>query len=1036
MKKVLLCLVLTIMSAYAVMAQSRTVTGQVTSSDEPEGIPGASISIKGTTTGTVTDIDGRYSINVPGESAVLVYSFVGFRPVEMTVGNRSTIDVTMEPDVRVLSEVVVTAQNIERNEKSLGYTVQSVKGDVIAQRSEPNVLNTLQGRVAGVNIGSASGSPGASTNINIRGITSFTGSNQPLIVVDGIIFSNDTDNTQNTLFGSQPGNRLNDIAPETIESINILKGPAASVLYGSRASAGAIIITTKSGSGLEGKTEVTVTSSFNMQDPINYAPLQNNYGQGTTNNFVPTSTASWGPRFGTPGFNTVTNTQGELVPYQLYPNHFDLFFQQGTIFQNGVSIASGTADDNYVLSINSTNQEGIIPETGFDRYNVQVGGNKKLQNGIDVGGSITYVKSKQRSGTAGNGGSAMGQITRIPRSYDFGGTPFQNELGEPIYYNPPNTHPLWSTQNEIFDSNVDRMFGNLTVGYDFTDWLNVTYRVTADTYTDRRKEILRIGASRNPQGRLTDDMVFRSELNGDLLISMNKSDLFFVEGLNANLLLGQNINQRDYQNTRVVGEGLNIFGFDNVSNAGVFTNSLEENTRRRLIGHYAQLNFEYRDYLFLELSGRVDQSSTLPANNNTYFYPSVALSFVPTDLFDLQSDVLSQIKIKANAARVGRDADPYLLTSLFAQASYGNNLAQINFPLSVGGANVPGFFPQNRIGSMDLAPEFVTNYEVGAIFSLFDYRLEVDVLYFNTVSTNQIFNVAVSPSSGFDNRTTNIGEMVNQGIEATLRALVVESGQFTWESELNFTRIRNEVRSIAEGVDNSTITGNSFLGIAPSIAVGYPYGVIISTKNPRNEAGELLINPATGGFAPGVPGQVIANQQPDWIAGLSNTFRYGNFTLSTLLDARVGGELYSFGQVDLRSGGHIDYTGVDRHMPRILPGVIANGDGTYRPNNIQIPAQTYFGSLGGLASEGAVFDATVYRLRELALNYNLPAALLSNTPFGQASIGVSARNLLFFAPGFPADPEVNTQGAGNIQGMDLSGPPQVRNYGVNLRFTL
>lgn len=1036
MKKVLLGLLVTIFSVCAAVAQSRTITGQVTSSSEPEGIPGVSISIKGTTTGTVTDIDGQYSISVPSTSTVLVFSFVGFERQEVTVGNRTTVDVVLSPDVQILSEIVVTAQNIERNEKSLGYTVQSVSGDVIAQRSEPNVLNTLQGRVAGVNIGSSSGTPGASTNINIRGITSFTGSNQPLIVVDGIIFSNNTDNTQNTLFGSQPGNRLNDIAPETIESINILKGPAASVLYGSRASAGAILITTKTGSGLNGKTELTVTSSFNVQDPINYASLQSEYGQGTTNNFVPTSTNSWGPRFGAPGFNTVVNTQGETVPYRPYPNHFDIFFRQGRVLQNGVSIASGTSDNNFILSVNATNQEGIIPETGFDRYNVQLGGNKKLQNGIDVGGSITYVKSKQRNGTAGNGGSAMGQITRIPRSYDFGGAPIENELGEPIYYNPPNTHPFWSTQNETFDSNVDRMFGNLTIGYDFADWLNVTYRVTADTYTDRRKQISRIGASRNPQGRIADDMVFRSELNGDLLIRMNKDAVFGVEGFNVNALLGQNINQRDFQNTRVVGEGLNIFGFDNISNASVFTNSLENRSRRRLIGHYAQLNFDFKNYLFLELSGRVDQSSTLPTNNNTYFYPSVALSFVPTDLFDLQSDVLSQIKIKANAARVGRDADPYLLTTLFSQASYGNNLAQINFPLSVGGANIPGFVPQTRIGSQNLAPEFVTNYEVGTVISLFDFRVELDVLYFNTSSTNQIFDVAISPSTGYDNRTTNIGEMVNQGVEATLRALVVESSDFTWESELNFTRIRNEVVSIAPDVENSTIPGNSFLGIAPSIAVGHPYGVIISTKFPRNEAGELLINPVTGTFAPGVPGEVISNPQPDWIAGFSNTFTYRSFTLSTLLDARVGGQLYSFGQVDLRSAGHIDYTGVDRDMPRILPGVIDNGDGTYRPNNIQLPAQTYFGALGGLASEGAVFDATVFRLREVALNYNLPSTLLQNTPFGQASIGVSARNLLFFAPGFPADPEVNTQGAGNIQGMDLSGPPQVRNYGVNLRFTL
>ncbi len=1035
MRKVLLGFCFVFITSMGVWAQSQTVSGRVTSADEPEGIPGVSVSVKGTTVGTVTDLDGSYTVSIPENASVLVFSFVGFRTQEVPVGNRTEINVVLEADVRVLSEVVVTAQNIERNEKSLGYNVQSVRGDVISQRSEPNILNTLQGRVAGVNIGSASGSPGASTNINIRGITSFTGSNQPLLVVDGIIMSNDTDNTQNTLFGSQPSNRLGDIAPEMIESINILKGPAASVLYGSRASSGAIIITTKSGKGLQDKTEVTVTSSFNVQDPIHYASLQNDYGQGTTNNYVSTSTASWGPRFGTPGFETVVNTQGEEVPYRLYPNHFDLFFNQGRIWQNGVTLASGSENDNYILGINTTNQEGIVPNTGFDRYNVQLGGNKKLNNGVQIGGNITYVKTKQRNGTAGNGGSAMGQITRIPRSYDFGGTQWQDELGAPIYYNPPSTHPFWSTENEMFDSNVDRVFGNFTVGYDIADWLNVTYRVTADTYTDRRKQTLRIGAARNPQGQIREDMLFRSEINGDLLITMNKSDLFGT-GINGNLLLGQNINQRDFQQISVTGDQLTIFGFDNVSNAAVFTNSFESRNRRRLIGHYAQLNLDYNDYLFLELSGRVDQSSTLPSDNNAYFYPSAAVSFVPTDLFDLQSSVLSQIKLKGNVARVGRDATPYLLATLFGQASYGNNLAQINFPLSVGGANIPGFFPQSRIGSMNLAPEFVDNYEVGMVLGLFDYRLELDFTLYNMVSTSQIFDVAISPATGFNTRTTNIGRMINKGIESTLRALIVDGNDFSWDATLNFTLIRNEVVEIAPDVDNSTIEGNSFLGIAPSIAVGHPYGVIISTAFPRNDNGDLLINPATGGFAPGVPGQVIANQQPDFVVGLANTLRYKNFTLDVLLDAQVGGELYSFGQVDLRSGGHIDYTGVDRDMPRILPGVIANGDGTYRPNNIQVPAQTYFAGLGGLASEGAVFDASVYRVRELALNYSLPANLLGNTPFGSASIGVSARNLFFFAPGFPADPEVNTQGAGNIQGMDLSGPPQVRNYGVNLRFTL
>ncbi|SMD41879.1 TonB-linked outer membrane protein, SusC/RagA family [Aquiflexum balticum DSM 16537] len=1035
MKKVLLGFALTLITVFSVVAQSRTVTGRVTSADEPDGVPGVNVQVKGTAAGSVTDLDGNFSVNVPSGSNTLVFSFVGYRTQEMLIDGRSILDVVMQPDISALSEVVVTAQGIERDERSLGYSLQSIKGDALSQKSEPNLLNALQGKVAGVTIGGSSGGAGTSTNINIRGITSFTGSNQPLIVVDGIIFSNDTDNTQTGVFGSQPGNRLNDIAPESIQSINILKGPAAAVLYGSRASAGAIIITTKSGRGLSDKTEITVTSSLNLQDPIDYAPLQNDYGQGTQNNFVPTTTASWGPRFGTPGFDTVVNTQGETVPYRAFPNHFREFFQTGRIFQNGINIASGNADENYVLNLSSTNQEGIIPNTGFDRYSVQVGGNKKLQNGVKVGGTMTYVKSKQRAGTAGNGGSALGQMTRIPRSFDFSGRPFQDELGRSIYYNPAQNHPLWSAENELFDLNVDRIFGNLNVGYDFTDWLNVTYRATADTYTDRRKQTLRIGAARAPQGQLDEDVLFRSELNGDLMITMRKANLF-AEGINANLLLGQNINQRDFQNVGVVGESLTIPGFDNVSNASVFTNSSESKSRRRLIGYYAQLSLDYNDYLFLELSGRVDQSSTLPTTSNAYFYPSIAASFVPTDAFNIQSDILSYAKVRASAARVGRDADPYLLQSVLVSAGYGNNVASINFPISVAGGSIPGFTPAGRIGSFELTPEFVTAYEVGLNLGLFNNRFGLDLAYFNTVSTNQIFNVAVSPSTGFDTRTTNIGEMTNKGIEAVLSSTIFKRGDFTWDANLNFTRIRNEVVSIAEGVDNSGIPPGGFIGITSSIAVGQPYGVVISTAFPRNENGDLLVNPTTGAYAPGVPNSVIANVQPDWLAGLANTFTYKNLTFYALIDARYGGQLYSFNQVDLRTGGHIDYTGVDRDQPRILPGVIANGDGTYRPNNIQVPAQTYYGSLGGLASEGAVFDATVYRLREVSLSYSIPARVLRSTPFGQASFGVSARNLFFFAPGFPADPEVNTQGAGNIQGMDLSGAPQTRNYGVNLRFTL
>jgi outer membrane receptor protein involved in Fe transport len=453
------------------------------------------------------------------------------------------------------------------------------------------------------------------------------------------------------------------------------------------------------------------------------------------------------------------------------------------------------------------------------------------------------------------------------------------------------------------------------------------------------------------------------------------------------------------------------------------------------LGYYGQISLNYKDYAFIELSGRADQSSTLPKESNTYFYPSVNVSFVPTDAFGIQSDILSYIKLKGSATKVGRDANPYLLNSVYVSAGYGNNTANITFPISVGGASIPGFAPSNRIGSNKLTPEFTTSYEGGVNLGLFKNRFGAEVNYFYSVSSNQIFNVAVSTSSGYNTRTTNVGEMTNKGIELVLSATPVQTGQFKWDISLNYTRIRNMVNEISPGVESAAITGNAFTGINPSIKVGEPYGVIIGTALARNDAGDRLVNPLTGNYVPGIANSVIANPQPDWLAGITNTFSYKGINLSILVDTRQGGDLYSFPMIDMRSNGMLAITGIDRDQPRILEGVIDNGDGTFRPNNIQTSAQNYWAALGGLASESAVFDATIYRLREIVLGYSLPKAMLAKTPFGDINLSVSGRNLWFYAPHFPGDPEINTQGAGNIQGLDLNGPPNVRNYGVNLRVT-
>ncbi len=1023
-------------------AQERVVSGTVKGADDGSPLPGVNVVLKGTTNGTVSDTNGAFKLNVPADGGTLVFSFIGMQTQEVAIGDRSIVDASMASDVTQLSELVVTAQGLERDQRSLGYTVQAVSGAQLTQKSEPNVLNSLQGKVAGVNIVGASGVPGASTNINIRGITSFTGSNQPLVVVDGIIFSNQVDNGPNsTVFGTQPSNRLSDVNPDNIESLTVLKGPAAAILYGSRASAGAIVITTKSGKNLKDKTSVTISSSYNLQNVYGLPKYQNDYGQGTTNDFNNTSANSWGPKFGT-GITQVTRKQGDVVPYQAYPNNEKDWFQQGQILQNTISVASGKGDNNYILSVGNMDQVGVVPNTRFGRTSVQFGGNAKLANGLKVSSNLTYSMTTQRGQPQGNGGSAIGNITRIPRSYDLNGQPYEDALGRSIYFSTTQNHPTWSTQHEVNDSRVDRIFGNFSLGYDITPWLTATYRVTGDVFTNNSVYKGAITSNRNPTGQIIQDQVFRAELNGDLLINARKENIF-MQGLNANLLLGQNTNQRYQYNPTYTSTTLSLPGFFDPSNGTVFNYAGLGTTKQRLLGYYGQLSLNYNEWLFVEFSGRVDQSSTLPKNKNTYFYPGANVALVLTDALDIKSNLLSYVKIKASAAKVGRDANPYLLNSVYVSQGFGNNVASVTFPMTIGSTALAGFTPSTRIGSNTLGPEFVTSYEAGINVGLFQNRIGFDVNYFDTQSTNQIFNVAISPSTGYDTRTTNVGKLSNKGWEVVLSATPVKVSDFKWDLAVNFTRIRNKVESITDGVTSSAIPGGAFVGITPSIVVGQPYGVIVSSALARSPDGQPLVNAASGQYVTPIANSVVSNPQPDWLMGVNNTFTYKNISMNVLVDTRQGGSIYSFGITDLKGNGELAITGKDRELPRILPGVIpvggtdANGQGIgpFIPNNIQIPAQTYWGALGGLASEAAAYNATVYRLREVSLGYKLPQKWFQSTFIGDINVSVSGRNLWFYAPYFPADPEVNTQGAGNIQGLDLSGAPNVRNYGVNVKIT-
>lgn len=1011
----------------------KTITGVVTS--EETGNPVVNANVTGGRAGTSTDASGKYSISVANNVNQLNFSSVGFVQQTIAIGGQSTINIRLKKQDVELKEVVVTALGIVRDKRSLSYATQNLKADQIADRGSVNLINALQGKISGVSITGASGAAGASTNINIRGITSFNGNNQPLFVVDGIPISNDVDRTSNSLFDSQPANRALDIDPSNVESVNILKGPAASVLYGSRASAGAIIITTKKGS-INGRTEIVVSSSYAVQDVIGLPKVQNEYGQGLGAVYNPTSTSSWGPRFD--AAPTVANgliVGGVTQKYQAYPNNILDFFEKGAIKDNSLSINGGDAKQNYIFSISNTSNDGILPNNSLKRTSLKFGANTVLRDKIKLGGSVTFSNTLQNGIVGGNGASALGVLAGMARSIDLtsyktNGT-YKNPDGSNNYLIPNVENPYFGAYENPTKSNVYRWLGNVNIGYDITKWLNVSYRLGLDTYTDRRKQVYAVTSIRNPAGQIIENSIFRSELNGDLIVTAQKKG-FLTQKLDVTAIAGQNVNQRKSQSVFLQGDGLVIPGFYNISNATTLTNgSFETNTTQRLLGYYAQLSLAYSNYLFLEMTGRVDQSSTLPKSNNTYFYPSVSAGFVFTDAFKIKSSVLTYGKIRGSVAKVGRDAPPYQLQNVYVSAAYGNNVAAFSFPLGT----TAGFGTSSRIAPVEpLTPEFTTSYEGGINLGFFKNRITFDFAMFDQRSKNQIINVALAPSTGYASKTTNIGELSNKGVEMLLTLNPINTRKFNWDISANYTRIRNKVISISPGITSFSITGNAFIGSIPSIKVDEPYGVILGGVIPRSPDGQRIINPATGLYQPTVAGQVLANPNADYSLGFTNNLRYKNFNLSVTCDFTKGGQILSFTSGLYKSRGVLDVTAVDRESPRILEGVILDPvSGKYIPNNIQISAQSYWQTLGGLQSEFNVYDATVFRMRELSIGYDLPA--FTKVVKGMR-FSLFARNVFYVAPNSIIDPEVNTQGAGNIRGLELQSAPNARTIGANLKITL
>jgi TonB-linked SusC/RagA family outer membrane protein len=1085
MRKAMMFLAVLAFLTGQVLAQSnRTITGKVTD-EKGAALAGVSVKVKGTNTGTTTDGTGDFRLTIPSAAKTLQISSLNFDAQEVPITSSTTYNVALTTSTKNLDEVVVTALGITKDRRTLGYATQVVKSEALVDKGDGSLLNALQGKIAGADITSAGGAAGASTTILLRGITSFTGNQGPLMVVDGIPISDNTDETTVGLYSNQPSNRLADLNLNNIESVNVLAGPAAAALYGSRASHGAIMITTKKGSGQKGVVNVTFTSSYTAKKVYGFPELQNKYGQGANGILNPVSENSYGPAFSsTPSLvnglvlsataapvyvNGVWYGPGQTIPYQAYPNNIDSYFKTGAVFENNLSINSGDGKNFYNLSVGNSKESGILPNSEFNKTNVGFSGGTQFNDKLSAKISAGYFNTIQQGPTQGSNPSysSYASLYRMPRSIDF--DYYKNNYLTAGGYNnwiianvfnatvqdsvSARDNPYFGAFKNPIRSNVTRTIGNVTLGYDVRPWLNISYRAGVDAFTDRRKRIIAVGSANvvrsafntsqigTTTGGIMEDVIYRSEFNGDLMVSAKRSNVF-TKGLNATVLLGQNVLQQRFNWYNETGYGLAIPGFYNITNANNVSLSNENNSLKRLWGIYGQVSLAYNNYLFLELTGRQDHSSTLPKSKNAYFYPSVSASCVLSDAFGIKNDKLSFLKVRAAYARVGNDAPLYSLSNTYSSASVGNNVSSYSFPF----ATVSSFAINTVLGNPELTPEFTNTLDFGVNIGLLKNRLNIDATYYTTKSTDQIVTVGVPASTGYTNKIINVGSMTNKGVEITVSASPIRSKNFTWDVSGNFSMNRNKVTALAEGVSSFSFGGTSFSGLVPTIAVGEPFGVIRGGKFVTNAAGDRLIDSTTGLYKDYVTDVTVLDPNRNWISGLTNTFSYKGFSLSILLDYKDGGQFESFTFNQMRLTGSAKVT-EDREQPFILPGVIDMGGGKYRPNNIQITGQTYYnntfaaGSSTGAATsnEFAIFDASTFRVREVSLSYNLKASLIGTKVFKSARFTVYGRNLWYYAPNAPIDPELSTQGGGAtttssiVRGLELGSAPGTRNYGASLR---
>ncbi|MBS9464187.1 SusC/RagA family TonB-linked outer membrane protein [Flagellimonas sp. 389] len=1015
----------------ATFSFGQTITGSVV--DElGTPLPGVSILVLGTTNGTTTDFDGNYSI-MANSGDILEFSYLGMKTQTVTVGSASTLNITMQEDSQALDEVVVTAFGITQEKKALGYAVQSVDAKSITETRQANAVSALQGRVAGVQITNSGGAPGQSARIIIRGINSLDpeADNQPLFVVDGVPIDNSTVESGAFNGSSTPRgltNRAADINPADIESMSILKGAAATALYGVRAANGAVIITTKKGQ--VGQIRVNLNTSVGFEELNRLPELQDQFGQGFSGEYQPDS--FW-PAWGAP-----ISEVAQTVPGHKYQDNWNRAFNTGVQTDHSLSISGGSENVTFYGSLGRFKQEGIIPFSDWDRTSAKLSGTVKLSEKFDFSGSVNYTNS---------GGNRVPHDRFMERMMYWAETQDVRD-----YINPDgtmrtygNTNPIYDARFSTYKDDVNRIIGNLNLNYKPTDWLTLSYRLGVDTYNDSRTEITPgprgIDGERplSSTGFIEETRINSRDLTSNFYITLKKK---FSEDWNTTLRLGNDIFERRFDRVTLRGEDFVIPEFFNLSNTRQNFNSQGESIRR-LVGFYGDLQINYKDYLFLNITGRNDISSTLPKDNNSFFYPSFNLGYVFSDHLEMPS-WFTFGKLRGSWAQVGKDTNPHVLGAFFVSPD--------QFPLN----GQVGFSRDSEFGDPGLKPELNTSLEFGVQLAFFDSRLDLDVTYYKNNAEDQIIPVPISDATGFSSFITNAGEIENSGFEVVIGADIIRGKDFQWTASANFSVNNNEIKSIREGIDE-ILVGSQFGYAGSTVSMrlieGEAYGNLYGTSYTRFGADEDAISLNRGlpiiigedGFPERNAEQLIlGNAVPKWIGGLRNEFNYKNFDLSFLIDFRADVEQYNQFDNFLAAFGIAEYT-TARNDFRVFDGVLEDGTANTQqvwlgqgtgPDGVDYGQGFWRNHYRGV-SENFVQDASFIKLRNITLGYTFDNKLLDKTPFSSFRISASANNIILYTPWDGFDPESFSAGAGgNAVGFTGLGFPGTQSYFLTLNLGL